>query len=97
MKKIFEFNRNEALLQGSIDKLDQFKLGESYTRLNFRWCGRSVIACGPKTILRAIKIRNTVKAPVAHKHYNITFRIVFLTYAVITIDILELIPIHTAY
>lgn len=90
--KQFDFNKENALQKGSMEVFHQLKLGEVYSRKNFRWCAKPVMTNGHDSKLRALKIRNAVKTPVAHKHYDITFRIVFLTYATITIDILELEP-----
>ena len=87
----FEFNYEDALKAGSLKEFHQFALGKVYTRRNFKWFQQPVIPNGPYgATLRNLHVRQSVKMPKAGKIYNLKFRVVFLTYNSVTIDILEL-------
>lgn len=89
--KDYNFDKAAALAQGSKEVFYQFKLGETYQLENFKWFNTPVIPNGPHGLeLRALKVRNTNIQPKAGKSYNIKFQVVYLTFASITIDILEL-------
>lgn len=87
----FKFDHDAAIKSGSLKEFHQFALGEVYQRSNFKWYHQPVIPNGPYgCTLRNLRVRDAVKNPQPGKHYNIVFRVVFLTYQSVTIDILEL-------